>query len=102
MIRRPPRSTLFPYTTLFRSNMAFWPQHELGLDGMPRRVYHYPQAPEWAPLNLLSTIGAFIIALSVLIMLINVVRSLRAGARAGADPWNGDTLEWATTSPPAA
>ena len=83
-------------------NMAFWPQHELGLDGMPRRVYHYPQAPEWAPLNLLSTLGAFIIAFAVLVMLINVLRSLRGGALAGSNPWNGDTLEWATTSPPPA
>jgi cytochrome c oxidase subunit 1 len=83
-------------------NMAFWPQHELGLDGMPRRIYHYPQAAEWAPLNLLSTIGAFIIGLSVLVMLINVLRSWRGGARAPANPWDGDTLEWATTSPPPA
>jgi cytochrome c oxidase subunit 1 len=81
-------------------NMTFWPQHELGLDGMPRRIYHYPQAPEWGPLNLLSTIGAFIIALSVLVMLINVLRSWRGGARAPGNPWDGDTLEWATTSPP--
>ncbi len=81
-------------------NMAFWPQHELGLDGMPRRIYHYPQAPEWGPLNLLSSIGAFVIALSMLVMLVNILHSLRAGRRAPADPWNGDTLEWATTSPP--
>ena len=83
-------------------NMTFWPQHELGLDGMPRRIYHYPQAPEWGPLNLLSTIGAFLIALSVLTMIINVLRSWRGGARAPANPWDGDTLEWATTSPPPA
>jgi heme/copper-type cytochrome/quinol oxidase subunit 1 len=80
--------------------MTFWPQHELGLDGMPRRIYHYPQAPEWAPLNLLATIGAFLIALSVLVMIVNVLRSWRGGARAPANPWDGDTLEWATTSPP--
>ncbi len=81
-------------------NMAFWPQHQLGIDGMPRRIYHYPQAPEWATLNLLSTIGAFLIAASVLVMLWNVWVSLRAGRLALADPWNGDTLEWATSSPP--
>src|SRR5258708_12495324 len=46
-------------------NMAFFPMHQLGLDGMPRRTFHYPQSPEWASLNLVSTIGAYIIGISI-------------------------------------
>lgn len=81
-------------------NMAFWPQHFLGINGMPRRIYHYVQAPEWAALNLMSTIGALVLAAGVLVTIYNVIVSLRAGRRAPANPWDGDTLEWATTSPP--
>ncbi len=81
-------------------NMTFFPMHQLGLNGMPRRVYHYVQAPEWAGLNLLATIGSYVIALSVLVWIVNVLWSLRNGRRSGGDPWKGDTLEWATTSPP--
>jgi cytochrome c oxidase subunit 1 len=83
-------------------NLTFFPQHELGIDGMPRRVFHYPQAPEWGTLNLISTIGAFLIAFGVSIFLWNFFNSiiLGKGKPAGDDPWEGDTLEWATTSPP--
>jgi heme/copper-type cytochrome/quinol oxidase subunit 1 len=81
-------------------NLTFFPQHQLGLDGMPRRTYHYPQSPEWATLNLISTIGAFLLALSIAIFLWNLFSSLRGGRSSGDDPWEGDTLEWATTSPP--
>jgi cytochrome c oxidase subunit 1 len=81
-------------------NMTFWPMHQLGIAGMPRRVYHFPQAPEWGDLNFLATLGAFTIAASIAVFLVNVLYSLGAGRRSGADPWDGDTLEWATTSPP--
>src|SRR6266581_1754640 len=83
-------------------NMAFFPMHQLGLDGMPRRTFHYPQSPEWASLNLVSTIGAYIIGISILVFLFNFVHSivLKNGRPAGDDPWEADTLEWATTSPP--
>jgi len=83
-------------------NLAFFPMHQLGLDGMPRRVFHYPQAPEWASLNLVSTIGAYIIALAIIVFLWNFFYSivLGNGKPAGDDPWEADTLEWATTSPP--
>jgi len=83
-------------------NMAFFVQHQLGINGMPRRTYHYPQSPEWAGLNLISTIGAFVIAVGMLIFIFNIFMSLRGGRPSGDDPWEGDTLEWATTSPPAA
>ena len=83
-------------------NVAFFPQHQLGIEGMPRRVFHYPQSPEWGTLNLISTLGAYLIALGVLVFLWNFFDSilLGHGRPAGDDPWEADTLEWATTSPP--
>ncbi|MEX2229349.1 MAG: cytochrome c oxidase subunit I [Dehalococcoidia bacterium] len=82
-------------------NMTFFVQHQLGIQGMLRRTYHYPQSPEWANLNLISTAGSFILGLGVLFFIFNVFMSVRGGKPAGDDPWEGDTLEWATTSPPA-
>ena len=89
-------------TIFIAMNLTFFPQHELGIDGMPRRIFHYPQSPEWGTLNLISTIGAFLIAFGVLIFLWNFFNSiiLGHGKPAGDDPWEADTLEWATTSPP--
>ncbi|MGH2796394.1 MAG: cytochrome c oxidase subunit I [Thermoleophilaceae bacterium] len=81
-------------------NLTFFPQHQLGIEGMPRRVYHYPQSPEWALLNLVSTIGAYLIGLAILTFLFNWLSSMRGGKPSGDDPWQGDTLEWATSSPP--
>ncbi len=81
-------------------NLTFFPMHQLGLEGMPRRVYTYLSGAGWEGLNLLATIGALLIVLGVGAFLVNVVQSLGSGAIAGDDPWGGDTLEWATTSPP--
>jgi cytochrome c oxidase subunit I+III len=81
-------------------NVTFFPMHILGLMGMPRRVYTYPSDMGWGGLNLLATVGAFMIALSALLFVINVVTSLRRGAPAGDNPWEASSLEWATTSPP--
>jgi cytochrome c oxidase subunit I+III len=81
-------------------NLTFFPMHFLGLEGMPRRVYTYLPETGWGPLNLLATAGAVTIAASVLVLAINVVRSLRQGVMAGDDPWGAPTLEWATSSPP--
>jgi cytochrome c oxidase subunit I+III len=83
------------------TNLTFFPQHQLGFEGMPRRVYTYLPEMGWGTLNLVSTVGALTIAVSVLLFILNVVRSLLAGERAGPDPWRGPTLEWATESPPA-
>jgi cytochrome c oxidase subunit 1 len=82
------------------TNVTFFPMHQLGLQGMPRRVYTYYSDMGWNNLNLIASIGAYIIALSVIVFLINVVRSLKKGVPAGNDPWNAPELEWATTSPP--
>jgi len=81
-------------------NLTFFPMHQLGLDGMPRRVYTYPPGTGWEGLNLLATAGGVVLGLGVLVFLINAGWSLRHGATAGDDPWESDTLEWATTSPP--
>jgi len=81
-------------------NLTFFPMHILGILGMPRRIYTYPDNLGWNELNLLATIGAFIIALAILIFLWNFIITLRSGQPAGDDPWDAFTLEWDTTSPP--
>jgi cytochrome c oxidase subunit I+III len=80
-------------------NLTFFPMHQLGLEGMPRRVYTYLSELGWGPLNLLATIGAVLMTAAVALFLINVVRSLRVGAPSGDNPWGADTLEWAIASP---
>ena len=74
--------------------------HWLGLMGMPRRVYTYPDLAGWAPWNQVETVGAFIQAVAALVLAYNVWHTLRHGARASDNPWDAWTLEWATTSPP--
>jgi cytochrome c oxidase subunit 1 len=80
-------------------NLTFFPQHILGLFGMPRRVYTYPVELGWGSLNLLSTIGAVTMFLSLALYLWNIIVSLRHGEVADQNPWEASTLEWATTSP---
>jgi cytochrome c oxidase subunit 1 len=83
-------------------NLTFFPQHLLGLEGMPRRVYTYSEGGSWQVYNFMSTVGSFVMALGVLLFFFNVLRthSWRRGRRAGNDPWVANTLEWYTTSPP--
>lgn len=81
-------------------NLTFFPMHILGLLGMPRRQYTYPANLGWNELNLLATIGAFTLAVAMLVFIWNVIVSLRSGKEAGGDPWDAFTLEWDTTSPP--
>jgi heme/copper-type cytochrome/quinol oxidase subunit 3 len=88
------------WLTFIGFNLTFFVQHFLGLMGMPRRVFTYPNLPWWGLLNLASTVGAFILGASVLVLVWNFIVSLRHGAAAGDNPWNAWTLEWATTSPP--
>src|SRR2546422_1116005 len=83
------------HTTLF-------PPPYLGASGVPRRVYTYPGDAGWTAGNFASTVGAFGIGVSVLLFIVNAWRSLRRGASAPADPWDGRTLEWRTSSPPPA
>jgi cytochrome c oxidase subunit 1 len=81
-------------------NVTFLVQHAMGLDGMPRRVYEYQDVGHLHLYNLISTIGSFILALGILLTVINVLRSLKKGVKAGPDPWKANTLEWFTSSPP--
>jgi cytochrome c oxidase subunit 1 len=82
-------------------HVTFLVQHSAGMEGMPRRIYEYSDIRDLAILNLISTIGAFILGLGILVTAINVLVSLKKGAIAGPDPWKANTLEWFTTSPPA-
>jgi cytochrome c oxidase subunit 1 len=69
---------------------------------MPRRIFEYESDSGWQTYNLISTVGAFIVALGVLVSILNVARALKVGTIAGPDPWKANTLEWFTTSPPPA
>jgi cytochrome c oxidase subunit 1/cytochrome c oxidase subunit I+III len=90
------------WLTFIGFNVAFLPMHLTGLLGMPRRIYTYGPDFGWTTLNMITTIGAFILAFGILLFLINIAISLRSGALAGPNPWNAPTLEWATSSPPPA
>ena len=81
-------------------NLVFFPMHQLGLNGMPRRVYTYLPETGWGMLNFIASVGAFILATGVLVFIVNVVWARRAGAVAGDNPWAADSLEWAISSPP--
>jgi cytochrome c oxidase subunit 1 len=82
-------------------NVAFFPMHILGLQGMPRRVYTYLPEMGWGPLNLLASVGALILIVSFILLLVNSVMSATRDDLAPDNPWDAGTLEWATTSPPA-
>jgi cytochrome c oxidase subunit I len=81
-------------------NLTFFPMHISGLLGRPRRVYTYPSEMGWGIYNLLSTIGAGVLALGVLAIGLNLVLTLLRARNAGPDPWGGNTLEWTVPSPP--
>jgi cytochrome c oxidase subunit I+III len=81
-------------------NLTFFPMHWLGLEGMPRRVYTYLHETGWGDLNLMVTLSSMLVATGFLLTGINVVISLLRGERAADNPWDADTLEWSTGSPP--
>jgi cytochrome c oxidase subunit 1 len=80
-------------------NVTFFPLHLLGLEGMPRRIYEYSNE-DWEGYNLTSTIGSWVMGIAIFLFVWNVARTSRRGPRVGNDPWQADTLEWYTTSPP--
>jgi cytochrome c oxidase subunit 1 len=80
--------------------LTFLPMYKLGLDGMPRRIATYSSASGFATLNEISSFGAWIIAIGVLLIVINLIYSYVVPIPAGDNPWDGHTLEWFTTSPP--
>jgi cytochrome c oxidase subunit 1 len=81
-------------------NLTFFPMHILGLNGMPRRVYTYPEGLGFETLNRVETAGSLILALSFLVFIVNIIKTWRGHPNAPADPWNGATLEWSIPSPP--
>jgi len=88
-------------TVLLGFNLTFFPMHFVGAWGMPRRIYTYDEGMGWEQINLLETIGAFILAFGVLLFFISFFRSMKNGLPAGDNPWDASSLEWITTSPPA-
>ncbi len=90
------------WLTVVGFNGTFVPMHILGAEGMPRRIYRYAPGMGWDTWNLVATLSAFVLGVSVLVLVINILRSFRHGAVAGNDPWDARTLEWWTTSPPPA
>jgi cytochrome c oxidase subunit 1 len=81
-------------------NVTFFPMHFLGLLGMPRRTHTYLEGFGWESYNMVCTIGAYILAFGILLLVVDIVRCFRSGEPAGDDPWDARTLEWATSSPP--
>jgi cytochrome c oxidase subunit 1 len=88
------------WLTFIGFNVTFFVQHALGLSGMPRRIYTYAPNMGWSTYNLISTIGAFVLAAGVVVTVINVAIYYKRGRIAGPDPWKANTLEWFTSSPP--
>ncbi|MHB8627473.1 MAG: cytochrome c oxidase subunit I [Aggregatilineales bacterium] len=86
--------------TFIGFNLTFFPQFILGVEGMPRRVYTYLPGLGWDWLNLISTVGALMMAVGILLLIVNLFISLRDGAKADDNPWGAGSLEWATASPP--
>jgi cytochrome c oxidase subunit 1 len=83
-------------------NVTFFPMHILGFEGMPRRVYTYPDNMGWNTLNLVSSLGALLLVIGGAMFVYNVVRSYAWGMVASDNPWGAETLEWSTSSPPPA
>ena len=88
------------WTTMIGFNLTFFPMHFAGLFGMPRRTFTYLEATNLETWNQLSTVGAYFMATSTLILVYNLFKSLRSGEEAGPNPWEAGTLEWAIPSPP--
>jgi cytochrome c oxidase subunit 1/cytochrome c oxidase subunit I+III len=81
-------------------NVAFLPMHLTGLLGMPRRIWTYAPDAGWSTVNMISSIGAFILGFGILLVLVNILLALRRGKVAGPNPWDAPTLEWSIPSPP--
>jgi cytochrome c oxidase subunit I len=87
------------WLTFVGFNLTFFPMHFLGLMGMPRRIFTYAPGLGLTLFNEISTVGAFVLGLGAVLLVLNVVLSMVAGERAGADPWDARTLEWTMPSP---
>ena len=88
------------WLTFIGMNLTFFPMHYVGLNGMPRRIYTYGEEFGWGLLNSLSSLGYVVLFIGMLLLVINIIKSLRNGRVAGHDPWDAPTLEWSISSPP--
>jgi cytochrome c oxidase subunit I len=88
------------WITFIGMNLTFFPMHFSGMLGMPRRIYTYDSGQGWDTFNLISSIGAYLLAVSTAIFVYNFFRSRKNGAVAGSNPWGAGTLEWTIPSPP--
>ncbi len=88
------------WLTFIGFHVTFFPMHIVGLLGMARRVYTYQEGMGWDIYNQISTIGSYILTVGILLFVINVLISMRTGAKVESNPWNADSLEWATAIPP--
>ena len=88
------------WLTFIGMNLTFFPMHYVGLNGMPRRIYTYGEEFGWGLLNSLSSLGYVVLFIGMLMLVINIIQSLRNGRVAGHDPWDAPTLEWSISSPP--
>ncbi len=90
------------WTTFIGFNMTFFPMHFVGIEGMPRRYYSYGEGSGWWFWNVVETIGAYVLGASVLLFIYNVAKGLQSKEKAGPNPWDAPSLEWAISSPPPA
>ena len=88
------------WLTFIGMNLTFFPMHFVGMNGMPRRIYTYSEEFGWGLLNSLSSLGYVVLFIGMLLLVINIIQSLRNGRVAGHDPWDAPTLEWSISSPP--
>ncbi len=88
------------WLTFIAMNLTFFPMHFSGMLGMPRRIYRYDAGQGWETFNLISSLGAFLLAIATAVFIWNFFRSLRSGPVAGNDPWGAPTIEWSIPSPP--
>ena len=88
------------WTMFIGFNLAFLPMHLTGLMGMPRRIYTYGPEMGWTTLNLITTVGSFVLAVGVLLLFVNIIKSWSGGKAASANPWDASSLEWSVPSPP--
>ncbi len=88
------------WLTFIAMNLTFFPMHYAGMLGMPRRIYTYDAGQGWDLFNAMSTGGAYLLAVSIVVFVWNFLSSMKRGAIAGPNPWNAPTLEWSIPSPP--
>ena len=83
-------------------NITFFPMHYAGMNGMPRRIFTYAEEFGWGGMNLLSTIGYFVLFVGMVVLVVNLIQSMKKDPDAGHDPWDAPGVEWTISSPPPA